>query len=159
MKHRSFFIIVALLVFLDSILLASPNLLGKLGLLIYKYYYLRTFSRTLITVTLVCGSFILISFIIHSLVNKHFLKRTISIFILSLLLGTVILVYAKVIIDFSSWSYSHTGWRFKLGACLLPLIVMFILVYNMISLKRSQLPMINNLDEVTPANEPERTTE
>lgn len=153
MKHRSFYIIVALLIFIDSVLLASPNLLGKLGLLIYKYYYLRTFSRTLITVTLVCGAFTFITFIIGQLVTRQLLKKTLSIFILSLLLGVVILVYAKVIIDFSSWSYSHTGWRFKLGAYLLPLIVIFILVYSMITLKRNSSLVVVNIDENLPGTE------
>lgn len=157
MKHRSFYIIVALLIFIDSVLLASPNLIGKIGLLVYKYYYLRTFSRTLITVTLVCGAFAMITFILSQLVIRQLLKRNISIFILSLLLGVVVLVYAKVIIDFSSWSYSHTGWRFKLGAYLLPLIVMFILVYTMITLKRNQYSMMTNLDEVIPGTETSRT--
>lgn len=153
MKHRSFYIIVALLIFIDSVLLASPNLLGRLGLLVYKYYYLRRFSRTLVTVTLVCGAFTFITFIIDQLATRQFLKKSLSIFILSLLLGVVILVYAKVIIDFSSWSYSHTGWRFKLGAYLLPLIVIFILVYSMITLKRNSSLGVVNIDENLPGTE------
>ncbi|HEX5168159.1 MAG TPA: hypothetical protein VFW11_03225 [Cyclobacteriaceae bacterium] len=143
MKHRSFYVILLILVFLDSVLLASPNLIGKVGLLIYKYYYLRTFSRTLVTVTLVCGAFSLITFCIQMLRDKLLIKRNVAVFFLSLLLLIVILIYARIIIDFSSWSYSHTGWRFRLGAYLLPLIVIYIITYTMVTLKRDEYVMTN----------------
>ena len=158
MKHRSFYIILVILVFLDSVLLASPNLIGKLGLWIYKYYYLRTFSRTLVTVSLVCGSFALITFFIHLLVDRQLLRRRVARFFLFLLLIVVIGIYARVIIDFSSWSYSHTGWRFKLGAYLLPLIVMYIIIYSIATLKREQFPVAEIKEEIS-AEEPEKLTE
>lgn len=158
MKQRSFYIILLILIFLDSVLLASPNLLGKLGILIYKYYYLKTFSRTLVTVSLVCGSFTLVTFLIQWLVERLLLKRNIARFFLFLLLIFVIGVYAKVIIDFSSWSYSHTGWRFKLGAYLLPLIVMYIIIYTIATLKHEQFPLKETEKEIA-AEEPEKLTE
>lgn len=158
MKHRSFYIILLILIFLDSVLLASPNLLGKLGILIYKYHYLKTFSRTLVTVSLVCGSFVLITSLIQLLVNRQLLTRRVARFFLFLLLIFVIGIYAKVIIDFSSWSYSHTGWRFKLGAYLLPLIVMYIIIYTIATLKREQFPLRETEKEIA-AEEPEKLTE
>lgn len=158
MKHRSFYIILLILIFLDSVLLASPNLLGKLGILIYKYYYLKTFSRTLFTVSLVCGSFALVTFLIQMLVDRQLLKKSVARFFLFLLLIFVIGIYAKVIIDFSSWSYSHTGWRFKLGAYLLPLVVMYIIIYTIATLKREQFPLKETEKEIA-AEEPEKLTE
>jgi hypothetical protein len=141
MKHRSFYIILIILIFLDSVLLASPNLIGKIGLLIFKYYYLRTFTRTVGTVTLVCGSFALIGFVFQMLVSRKLLRRNVARFFLALSLVLVVIVYAKVIVDFSSWTYSHTGWRFKLGAYLLPLIVMFIIIYTMLTLQKEQFAL------------------
>ncbi len=51
-----FFIVMALLSVIDSLLLAKPNLMGKVGLLIYKYNYLRTIPRAMLTVSIVVGS-------------------------------------------------------------------------------------------------------
>jgi hypothetical protein len=141
MKHRSFYIILIILIFLDSVLLASPNLLGKIGLLVYKYYYLRTFTRTVVTVTLVCGSFAMICFVFQVLVSRKLMRRNVARFFLAFLLLLVLIVYAKVILDFSSWTYSHTGWRFKLGAYLLPLILMFTIIYNMLTLTKEQFAL------------------
>jgi hypothetical protein len=158
MKHRSFYIVLIILVFLDGVLLASPNLIGKIGLLIYKHYYLRTFSRTLITITLVCGSFALICLVFQMLVNRKLLRRNVARFFLSVLLIFVVIAFGRIILDFSSWSYSHTGWRFKLGAYLLPLIVMFILVYTMLTLKKEEF-LLNDERKQIVENEPGALTE
>jgi hypothetical protein len=60
--------------------------------------------------------------------------------------------------DFSSWSYSHTGWRFKLGAYLLPLIVMFIIIYTMLTLKKEKFLLTEEGKQFI-ANEPGALTE
>lgn len=89
--------------------------------------------------------------------NRLLIKRNVAMFFLSLLLIFVIVIYGKVIIDFSSWSYSHTGWRFKLGAYLLPLIVMYIIIYTMVTLKREQY-VLNKIDKEITSHEPEKLT-
>jgi hypothetical protein len=130
MKHRSFYFILTILVLFDSVLLASPNLLGKIGLIIYKYHYLRNFPRALLTISIVCGAFTLITLVISRLFEKQIINKAWALGILYFFVGLVILYYAKLIYDFSRWSYSHTGWRFKSGVYLLPFILLYILGYT-----------------------------
>jgi hypothetical protein len=51
-QNPSFYFIILVLVVIDSWLLAHPNLLGKLGILFFKYDMIRTFPRALATVGL-----------------------------------------------------------------------------------------------------------
>jgi hypothetical protein len=47
------------------------------------------------------------------------------------------LIIAKVYIDFTSWSYSHAGLKFRYGAYLLPTILMIIFANGLVQLQRS----------------------
>jgi len=140
MKKFSFYGLIALFVVIDSLLLSSPNLLGKIGLFIYKYSYLRTFPRTLLTVSIVVVVVIVISELIKFLVKKEAIKRNIGrITLISFVLLSVI-VLAKTGIDFSTWTYGHTGVRFRCGAYLLPSIWIVILVYTIVTLPKANSP-------------------
>lgn len=139
-KRLAFYLLIAALVVVDSILLRSPSLLGKIGLIIYKYHYLRTFPKTLLTVStvvlVVCG----IAELIRLLVKLETLKRVTGVILLSLLLLVTVAILVKTAIDFSAWTYSHTGMRFRYGAYLLPGIVMAILGYHLFTLPRAHTP-------------------
>ncbi|RAV98800.1 hypothetical protein [Pseudochryseolinea flava] len=142
MKNRFvFYLFVAALVVLDSVLLRSPNVLGKIGLIIYKYHYLRTFPKTLLTVSCVVGVAVFIGEIVRWLVRNGTLKRTVSLAIFLILIVAASAVVAKTGIDFSSWTYSHTGSRFKYGAYLLPCILILIFVYHLITLPKAVQPV------------------
>ncbi|HEY3404944.1 MAG TPA: hypothetical protein VGK59_16255, partial [Ohtaekwangia sp.] len=132
----TFYLFIAALVVLDAVLLRSPNLLGKIGLLIYKYHYLRTFPKALLTVSLVVGVAILIAEAIRFLVKKESLKRTVGRVILFLLAAVAVAILVKTGLDFTAWSYSHTGLRFRIGAYLLPTILVIVFFYAWITVPK-----------------------
>jgi hypothetical protein len=136
-KRAMFYLLVAALIVLDSVLIRSPNLLGKIGLIIYKYSYLRTFPRTLMTVGSVVGIAVLITEIIRWMTNRRVLKRTISISILLVLTLVSIGLLVKTGVDFTAWSYSHTGLRFRIGAYLLPVILVIVFAYTLFTLPKA----------------------
>lgn len=141
MRNRfTFYLFLMALIVLDAVLIRSPNLIGKLGLWFYKYHYLRTFPKALLTVTLVVGLSALVAETIRFTVRKALIKRLAGNVILFLLTVITLALMAKVVMDFSSGSYSHTGIRFKSGAYLLPGILIVVFVYNMITLPRPTTP-------------------
>ncbi|HTE31386.1 MAG TPA: hypothetical protein VK666_13490 [Chryseolinea sp.] len=137
MRKSVFYFLVACLVVLNGYLLARPNLIGKIGLIVYKYYYLRSFPRTLLTVTIVCAIAIGLTELISVLMQRHILGRTIGPVITIIF---VLLAFAQLIktgIDFSTWSYSHTGLRFRLGAFMLPTLMIVIFTYSLLGMKQT----------------------
>jgi succinate dehydrogenase hydrophobic anchor subunit len=141
-RKTLFYSIILGLTILDSFLLSKPNLLGKIGLFIYKYHYLRTFPRTLLTVSIVMAVTIAIAELIRMLVKRQTLKRMTGLIILSLLIFVAAAALIKTGMDFSTWTYSHTGHRFKYGAYLLPLMLVAIFVHAIVKLpKILELPV------------------
>jgi hypothetical protein len=141
MKGRlTFYLFVFALVVLDSVLLRSPNLLGKIGLIIYKYSYLRTFPKALLTVTAVVGVAVFIIEFVRWMTGKGVLKRTIALVILTTFALACLLIMIKTFIDFTAWSYSHTGLRFRIGAYLLPAILILVFVYSLFTLPKPHVP-------------------
>jgi hypothetical protein len=140
MRRSGFYSIIGGLIIFNGFLLSKPNLLGKIGLIVYKYYYLRSFPRTLLTVSIVCGIALALMELFSFLVQRRIINRTIGMIMFGLfvLLGFAQLV--KTGIDFSSWTYSHTGLRFRLGAFMLPTVVILIFTYGWLGLpKKSEL--------------------
>jgi hypothetical protein len=110
MKHKLYFYaVIACLTVINALLLASPNLLGKIGLLIYHYRFLRTFPRTLLTVSIAVVIAVLITEFIALLVKNKTVKRSIGIVILLFFVTLCAAALYKTIIDFTAWSYAHTG--------------------------------------------------
>ena len=141
MKGRlMFYLFVFALVVLDSVLLRSPNLLGKIGLVIYKYSYLRTFPKALLTVTAVVGIAAFIVEFVRWMTKKEVLKRTIALVILITFTLTCCFLLVKTYIDFTAWSYSHTGLRFRMGAYLLPAILLLVFIYSVFTLPKPHVP-------------------
>jgi hypothetical protein len=121
-----YFIIVALLSVIDALLLAKPNFLGKIGLWLFKYSYLRTFPRAMVTVSIVVGAAIVISELIVFISKKKWIKKGVGLILLLLFLLSCGGILAKVIHDFSKGIYSHTGVYFRYGVFLLPSILMVV---------------------------------
>lgn len=133
-----YFIIIALLSIINALLISKPNFLGKLGLWIFKYSYLRTFPRALLTVSIVVGGALLLSELITGLGKRNSKK---IVYFLSLLVFLTCSggVLFKIVIDFSNGIYSHTGTYFKYGVMLLPSILIFIFVTSLIRLSSKKL--------------------
>jgi hypothetical protein len=129
-----FYLIIILLVLMDSLLLSSPNLLGKIGLFIYKYQYLRSFPRTLLTVSLIIIIATAIAESIRLLVRSNFIRRGVGFTVLFILVVGSIAILIKTGLDFSKWTYGHTGQRFKYGAYLLPVLLILVFGYRLITL-------------------------
>jgi hypothetical protein len=141
MKGRlTFYLFVMALVVLDGVLLRSPNLLGKIGLIIYKYSYLRTFPKALLTVSAVVGIAIFIVEFIRWMTVKEVLKLMIARVILITFTLACCLLLVKTYIDFTAWSYAHTGLRFRIGAYLLPAILLLVFSYSLFTLPKPHVP-------------------
>jgi hypothetical protein len=121
-----YFIIIALLAVIDALLLAKPNFLGKIGLWLFKYSYLRTFPRAMVMVSIVVGAAIIISEMIVFVSKKKKIKKGVGLMLLLLFVLVSGGILAKVIHDFSKGIYSHTGVYFRYGVFLLPGILMLV---------------------------------
>lgn len=102
----------------DAYLLAHPNLIGKIGVLVYKHHYIRNFPRALLTVMIVVG----LSLAVCELVYRFTQKKT-AIFSYLVLTGIALFWFMYVFVTFSSFSYRITGKSFIYGAHLLPVIL------------------------------------
>lgn len=119
----TFYLFIVAMTLLDAVLIRSPNLLGKIGLWIYKYHYLRTFPKALLTVSMVVGVSIALAELIRFGVRRGTFKRAVGSMILISLLVLTFILLVKTGMDFTSGAYSQTGIRFRIGACLLPAIM------------------------------------
>jgi hypothetical protein len=143
-KRLMFYCFILAMIVLDSVLLRSPSLLGKIGLIIYKYSYLRTFPKALLTVSLVVGIAVVVAETIRILVVNGKIKKITGSFLLIFFLLASISMLIKTGIDFTAWSYSHTGYRFRFGAYLLPFIWMVVFGYHFFTLPSRPSPVITN---------------
>jgi len=137
MRRSGFYAIIIGLIILNGFLLSKPNLLGKIGLIVFKYYYLRSFPRTLLTVVVVCALGAGLMELFSFLVSRRIIARTIGTAMFGLFVALSFAQLVKTGIDFSAWTYSHTGLRFRLGAFMLPTLVILIFTYGWITLPRS----------------------
>lgn len=136
-RKVSFYWILLTLMLVNSWLLSKPNLLGKIGLIIYKYHYLRSFPRTLLTVWIVVSTAVLIVLLIQYLMKQEKLSKTVASIILSAFLFSSILILTKVALDFTSWSYSHTGLKFRIGTHMLPVLLIIIFGNGLLHIRRT----------------------
>ena len=134
-RKVTFYWVLLTLILIDSWLLSKPNILGKIGLLIYKYHYLRSFPRTLLTVWIVVSVSVLIVLLIQYFTRHQKMSRNVGTVILAACAVGSLLVLAQVYVDFTSWSYSHTGLKFRYGAYLLPAILVFVFVNGLVALR------------------------
>jgi hypothetical protein len=95
-------------------------------LLIFKYNYLRTFPRAMLTVATVVGSAMLLGELVIYLEGKKGLSKTLGGILLLVFIVTCSGLLAKLFVDFSTGVYSHTGVYFKYGVFLLPIILIVV---------------------------------
>lgn len=119
-RNLSYYLILVVLAVVDAWLLAHPNLIGRLGILFFKYDMIKTFPRALATVSIA----VLISVGIVSFIPKAG-KQT-ALLVLGILTLVSIGVLVNTILKFSSGSYAMTGAGFKTGAVLMPIILVLI---------------------------------
>lgn len=143
----TFYLFIVAMTLLDAVLLRSPNLLGKIGLWIYKYHYLRTFPKTLLTVSLVVGVAIGLAEVVRFAVRKAILKRAVATMILGFFLMLAAALLVTTVIDFSSGTYSQTGIRFRIGACLLPPILMVVFIAAWVALPKVDQEPLKTADD------------
>lgn len=115
-KKISSLLLLLVLSVTDAYLLAHPNLIGKIGILVYKHSYIRNFPRALITVLLVVGISLLICQLLYRF-SKYSVALVGYALLLAMALGWLGYVYAT----FSTFSYRITGKAFIYGAHLLPI--------------------------------------
>jgi cation transport ATPase len=115
----SSFLLLAVLSVTDAYLLAHPNLIGRLGILLYKHSYIKTFPRALLTVVLVVGISVLVCEGLY-----RYVRHKNAALGYSLLMMVSVGWFLYVYITFSSFTYSITGKAFIYGAHLLPVILL-----------------------------------
>jgi hypothetical protein len=147
MRRSGFYALTVGLIILNGFLLSKPNLLGKIGLIVYKYHYLRSFPRTLLTVAIVCAMGAGIMELFSFLVSRRIVTRPLGVIMFGLFVALSFAQLVKTGIDFTAWTYSHTGLRFRLGAFMLPTLVILIFTYGWLTLPRgSDLLVGENAD-------------
>lgn len=117
-KNLTTTILLAILGVTDAYLLSHPNLIGRIGILIYRHDYLKTFPRALATVFLVLGVCLFICEVIRRIKLP---RASIAWYLMLMVLGWALFAY--VYFSFSSLTYSMTGKAFIYGAHLLPILM------------------------------------
>jgi hypothetical protein len=140
MKRLFFYPFISFLVVLNGLLLSRPNLLGKVGLKIYHYTYLRSFPKALLTVVLVTGIAIALCEVIAYFANRGALGKRASNATLLLLAVICSGLLIKTVMDFSGGSYGHTGLQFRMGACLLPTNLLLVFLFGLTRLPKQTFP-------------------
>jgi hypothetical protein len=114
-------ILIVILGITDAYLISHPNILGRLGIFIYKYDMLKTFPKALLTVAVTLGCCYTISYLSGIYSHKPWSR-----WLLWLGLVLSLAVLAQVYIKFSGGSYRLTGKPFRYGMHLLPVLMAFI---------------------------------
>ncbi|WP_031526943.1 hypothetical protein [Dyadobacter crusticola] len=117
-KKVSSLLLLLVLSITDAYLLAHPNLIGRIGVFVYKHTYIRNFPRALLTVLLVVG----ISLILCELAYR-FLNRRNALLLYAALGAVGVAWFIYIYSTFSTFSYRLTGKAFIYGAHLLPIIL------------------------------------
>ena len=117
-KKISSLILLLVLAVTNAYLLAHPNLIGKLGILIYKHSYIKTFPRALVTVLLVIAISVLLCEALY-----RFAGRRVALLSYTALLFVSAGWFWYIYTTFSTLTYRITGKAFIYGAHLLPVIL------------------------------------
>lgn len=120
MKGKSFiYWLIAPLSVVDAWLISHPNALGRLGVWFYKYQYISTFPKALLTVGLSVG----VALGIAEWAKRQ-LRPTTAQKVLGAGLGVSLILLGGIVLKFSGGTYAHTGKAFIWGFYLLPLLMM-----------------------------------
>jgi hypothetical protein len=123
--------ILFILAGVNAYLLTSPNLFGKIGLIVYRYQFIRSFPRAFIMVCCVVALGVTINWLTQIALTKKLISRRTCNYLLTsfILLSSLLLI--KLIVNFSRWTYSHTGFAFKVGVLMLPCLLILIFGYRL----------------------------
>lgn len=121
MNLRAYHFLLIILTITDAFLLAHPNLIGRVGILFYNYFYLKTFPRALLTVGITIG----VAWGLTELCKRALSARA-AVLVLALLLVGAVAILLNVYFKFSSGTYRLTGKAFIYGAHLLPILLISI---------------------------------
>lgn len=139
MKARFFYLtILSLLSIIDALLISKPNFLGKLGLWLFKYSYLRTFPRAFVTVSIVVGAALLLSEIVLFIARRKVISKGVGLMISLVFVLASGGILFKIFHDFSKGIYSHTGAYFRYGVFLLPSILILIFTIALIRMIKNK---------------------
>lgn len=127
-KNLTTTLLLVILGITDAYLLSHPNLIGRIGILIYRHDYLKTFPRALATVFLVLGVCLFICEVIR---RVRLPRAAIAWYLMFMVLGMALFSY--VYVSFSSLTYGLTGKAFIYGAHLLPILMIGIFGRYLIS--------------------------
>ncbi|SOE23848.1 hypothetical protein SAMN06298216_4227 [Spirosomataceae bacterium TFI 002] len=105
----------------DAYLISHPNILGKLGVFVFKYGMIKNFSNALITVFITLGICIALAYFIEKYNEKSWAK-----YLLIACTGLSLFILGQVVYKFSGGTYAHTGKSFVWGMILLPVIMLYI---------------------------------
>ncbi|GAB2770987.1 hypothetical protein GCM10027275_12130 [Rhabdobacter roseus] len=117
-KNLTTTLLLVILGVTDAYLLSHPNLIGRIGVLIYQHDYLKTFPRALATVFLVVGTSLAICEVIRWQARP---RVAVGWYLMLFVLG--LSLFAYVYVTFSSFTYRLTGKAFIYGAHLLPILL------------------------------------
>jgi hypothetical protein len=121
MSKNQQIILLVILGITDAYMISHPNLIGKLGVWMYKYEMIKTFPKALITVLSSLAFCYFIANFLENRKGKSWAKY-------GLIFGLIIclLVLADIFFKFSAGSYAHTGKTFIFGMHLLPIMLCYI---------------------------------
>lgn len=132
MRFRTHYLLYLVLAVTDAWLLSHPNLIGRVGIWLYRYSYIKNFPRAVVFVLLA----VVFSILMSELIKKFFPVRT-AVLLLALLLVIASMAFMNVFIQFSSGTYQFTGKAFIWGAHLLPFILILIFIQSLYEVFRT----------------------
>jgi len=159
LKLKIYGLLISLVV-VDAILLANANMLGKIGLFIHKYEFLKNFPRALVTISLMVGIAAGFVEVVLLLMRNERMKRA-GVTILSFMtICTLAVAIYTSIMFFTKWTYTHTGLRFRLGALMLPVLLLAIFASGLLRIpgRRAAFPlspMSDDMNETETSNSSE----
>jgi hypothetical protein len=141
-KNKTSLLLLAVLSVTDAYLLSHANLIGKIGIFLYKHSYIKSFSRALVTV----GVTVIMAIVLCELLYRNLKPIKALLCLVALELASIGL-FMYVYKTFSSFAYSLTGKAFIYGAHLLPVILIGIFArYLTVRFLSTQKNPTNNLN-------------
>lgn len=120
MRNPFFYVLLLVLIVLDSWLLAHPNLIGKAGVFFFEYTAIETFPKALGTVNMVVAVALMLSWVANQL------KQVAATAVCMALLAASTYYLFQSFTQYNTGVYTLTGAGFRAGAILLPGLVVLV---------------------------------
>ena len=124
MRSSFFYILLLVLVVLDSWLLAHPNLIGKAGVFFFEYSAIETFPKALGTVSIVIALALLLSWAVGRL------RQIMATALYAALVVGSMYYLIQSFTQYNTGIYKLTGAGFRAGAILLPGLIVLVFGKN-----------------------------